>query len=72
VLRAAAPRAGSTATLHRDIEAILPQLYADALELADISLHKFGENDAAARLPAMCPYTLDQICECGWYPTRPK
>ena len=61
-----------TATLRRDIEAILPGLYADARELAEIALHKFGETDAAARLPATCPYTLDQICERGWYPTRAK
>ena len=57
-----------TATLHRDAEAIMPQLYADARELAEIGLRKFGENDAAVRLPSACPYRIDQICKRGWYP----
>jgi hypothetical protein len=58
-----------TATLRRAIEAMLPELYADGRELADIGLRKFGENTAAAELPAACPYTVDQIRERGWYPT---
>lgn len=59
-----------TATLQRDTEAMLPELYADARELADIGLRKFGENAAAARLPAKCPYTFEQIRGRGWYPSR--
>jgi hypothetical protein len=57
-----------TATLQRDAEAMLPDLYTDGRELAEIGLRKFGEDAAAARLPARCPYTLDQICRRGWYP----
>ena len=57
-----------TATLQRDAEAALPGLYDDARELAEIGLRKYGESDAAARLPTECPYTLGQIRERGWYP----
>lgn len=57
-----------TATLQRDAETTLPSLYADGRELAELGLRKFGENAAAASLPATCPYTLDQIRERGWYP----
>lgn len=57
-----------TATLQRDAETMLPRLYDDARELADIGLRKFGEESAAARLPTVCPYTLDQIRRRGWYP----
>jgi len=54
--------------LQREAEATLPMLYARARQLAGVRLRKFGENEAGARLPAVCPYTLDQICERGWYP----
>jgi hypothetical protein len=57
-----------TATLRRDAEGKLPELYGDARELAGLGLRKFGENAAALRLPSSCPYTLDQIRERGWYP----
>ena len=61
-----------TVTLQRDIERMLPQLYSDARELAEIGLRKFGEDAAAAGLPAECPYTLEQIRERGWYPEPSK
>ena len=57
-----------TATLRRDAVAMLPELFADARELAELGLRKFGENAAAARLPSACPYTLDQLSKRGWYP----
>jgi hypothetical protein len=47
---------------------MLPELYVDARELADIGLRKFDEGAAAARLPSTCPYPLGQIRERGWYP----
>jgi hypothetical protein len=56
----------------RTMRAMLPELYGDARELADIGLRKFGENTAAARLPSTCPYTLEQIRERGWYPKTPS
>jgi len=54
-----------TATLQRDIEAMLPRLYGYARELAQIGLRKFGENPAAERLPETCPYTLEHVLERG-------
>ena len=57
-----------TATLERDAEARLPPLYADARELAESGLRTFRENEAAARLPSACPYTLEQIRQRGWLP----
>jgi hypothetical protein len=61
-----------TSTLQRDAEAMLPELYGDARELADIGLRKFGEHATAARLPPICPYTLQQIRARGWYPKTPS
>ncbi len=61
-----------TSTLQRDAEAMLPELYGDARELADIGLRKFGEYATAARLPPICPYTLEQIRARGWYPKTPS
>ena len=56
-----------TPTLRRDAEAMLARLYEDARELAEIGLRKFGEDAAAARLPAACPYSLEEIQRRGWY-----
>jgi hypothetical protein len=61
-----------TATLRRDAERVLTDLYRTARELADVGLRKFGENGAATRLPIECPYTLDQTQLSGWYPEPPK
>jgi hypothetical protein len=61
-----------TATLQRDVEAMLPRLYADGHELAQIGLQKFGENAAAENLPGACPYTFEQIRQRGWYPDPTK
>jgi hypothetical protein len=57
-----------TGTLRRDADAMLPELFADARELAEIGLRKFGEAAAAERLPPVCPYTFEQLSERGWYP----
>lgn len=61
-----------SATLQRDAEAGLPALYARARQLAGVRLRKFSEDEAAARLPTLCPYRLDQIFADGWYPGSPK
>ena len=57
-----------SATLRRDAEAELPRLYARAKTVARVGLVKYGESNAAARFPAACPYTLDQILDDDWYP----
>jgi hypothetical protein len=59
-----------TATLLADVERTLSRLYSDGRELAQLGLRKFGED--AESLPAMCPYTLQQIRERGWYPEPTK
>ena len=61
-----------TATLQRDAEGMLPRLYADGRELAEIGLRKFGENAGAENLPTACPYTFEQIRQRGWYPDPTK
>src|SRR3977135_94441 len=60
-----------TATLQRDAEAMLPELYSAARALAASGLRKCGEHATAARLPPICPYTLEQIRARGWYPKTP-
>jgi hypothetical protein len=57
-----------SATLRRDIEARLADLYDDARYQAELSLHEYGETDAAAHFPEACAYSLDQILERRWYP----
>ncbi|MGC2521425.1 MAG: DUF29 domain-containing protein [Stellaceae bacterium] len=59
-----------TPTLGRDAEAMLAKLYDDGRERAELSLRSYGATEAAGRLPASCPYTLDQILLRGWYPNR--
>jgi hypothetical protein len=56
--------------LRRDAEAILP-LYADGRRLAPLGLCRHDGSGAAGRLPADCPYTLDEICRQDWYPPPP-
>ena len=60
-----------TPTLRRDAETSLCSLYADARKRAEASLREFGEPAAADALPAICPYSLDDICREDWYPARP-
>jgi hypothetical protein len=60
-----------TATLRRDVEVALPRLYTQARNVAQVGLAKYQEHDAAADLPADCPYTLSQVLDNGWYPASP-
>jgi hypothetical protein len=57
-----------TPTLRCDVAAALPVLFGRARQRASVQLRKFGEADAAARLPFECPYTLDQIGAEDWFP----
>ena len=50
-----------TATLRHDAEESLERLYADGRRRAARALLRHEEPDAAAALPQLCPYTLDQI-----------
>jgi hypothetical protein len=58
-------------TLRRDLSAVLAKLYATARKRVASDLQDYGEQKAAASLPAECPYTLDQILEDDWYPEPP-
>jgi hypothetical protein len=60
-----------TATLRRDLQRELPRLYARAWERARGKLERYGEADAAARLPERCPYSLDGILGGGLPPLDP-
>ena len=57
-----------TPTLHNAARQEFPALYRDAREIAAIRLREHGEEAAAQALPAICPYTLEQVLERGWYP----
>ncbi|MGH7038901.1 MAG: DUF29 domain-containing protein [Stellaceae bacterium] len=60
-----------TSSLRRDAEAILPRLYSDGWRQAALGLRQHGEAEAADRLPAQCPCTLDEICRQDWCPPAP-
>lgn len=61
-----------SATLRRDIETILPELYRRARRRAGLGLTRYGEQGAATTLPDNCPFTLDDILRDDWYPEPPK
>ncbi len=50
-----------TKTLERELDANLAKLYAQAADIARQSLEARGEHDAAACIPATCPFALDEI-----------
>ena len=57
-----------SATLRRDIEMHLVELYEDARYQAELSFVEFGETENARHFPEACPYALDQILQKRWYP----
>jgi hypothetical protein len=59
-----------TATLHRDAEANLGDLYRLARRQTERSMRRHGEAGAADALPQTCPFSLDDICREDWYPER--
>jgi hypothetical protein len=61
-----------TATLRRHAESEFAELYGDAREAARLGLLEYDEEQAAAALPPVCPYTLDQILDRNWYPDLPR
>jgi Domain of unknown function DUF29 len=56
-----------TATLRRDVEGSLDQLYAEGRRRAARGLVRHGEPGAADALPQLCPYSLDEIFQEDWY-----
>jgi Domain of unknown function DUF29 len=57
-------------SLRRDLAAVWSRLYAQVLPKARRALYGFDEGDAAAALPADCPYELDDVCRPEWYPAN--
>lgn len=57
-----------TPSLRHDIEQSFARLYAAARKQAALELQEHGERDAAAALPPVCPYNLDEILSEDWYP----
>jgi hypothetical protein len=57
-------------SLRRDLKTVRPRLYAQVLPKVGRALRRFGEDDAAAALPANCPYDLAEICRPEWYPAN--
>ena len=58
-------------TLRHDIVVVLGKLYATVRKRVATDLQERGEQDAAASLPAECPYTVEQILADDWYPDPP-
>ncbi|MBV9825650.1 MAG: DUF29 domain-containing protein, partial [Alphaproteobacteria bacterium] len=61
-----------TASLRRDIDEIMPQLYASIRKRAARDLERYNEPNAAGVIPSQSPYTLDQILAEDWYPAPDK
>jgi hypothetical protein len=57
-----------TPTLRREVEGTIEKLYGDARRRATLGLQRYGEAEAAKRLPGTCPYSWDEICQEDWYP----
>lgn len=55
-----------SATLHRDLNRRLPQLYLEARRSLARKLERYGEAHLVARLPETCPYGLDQVLGDWW------
>ena len=62
---------GISPTLRRDAETSLARLYRDRRHQAQLALRGYGEHQAADKLPAQCPYSLDDIFRERWYPEPP-
>ena len=58
---------GLTPKLRQAVEDELPRVYALARRNAEGTLRDHGEPAAADALPALCPYTLDQLT-ADWWP----
>ena len=57
--------------LRADAEPQLARLHAQVLRRVRRDLAACGETEAAAALPADCPFTFDQLIDPDWYPEQP-
>jgi hypothetical protein len=60
-----------TASLRREVEETLKELYRDARETAADDVRSHGEASAADALPPDCPYTLELVVG-DWVPEPPS
>lgn len=55
-----------TRTLERDLRRQLPQLYQGARRVVARKMEAQEEGEAAGRLPAECPYAMEQVLGDWW------
>jgi hypothetical protein len=60
-----------TATLRKDVETEFARLYSRARSIAAAGLQEYREASGAQALPAVCPYTVEQVLAEDWYPEPP-
>jgi hypothetical protein len=56
-----------TASMKRDVEAELAEIFDRGRHHAALGLRRHGERNAADALPRACPYSLEQLVG-DWYP----
>jgi Domain of unknown function DUF29 len=54
-------------TIRRHLKRDLAEVYADGRRIVARKMGRYGEEQAAAALPARCPYTLEQVLG-DWLP----
>jgi hypothetical protein len=59
-----------TRSLRRVLKQELAASYRSERDLTARALRLYNEPEAAAALPAECPYTLDQMLDENWFPTN--
>jgi hypothetical protein len=59
-----------TPTIRNELALALPRLFAKARKNVEKELRWHGEADAAADLPAECPYALEELLDEDWYPVN--
>jgi hypothetical protein len=63
-------RARLTPSLARTAGRALPECWRRGVRRARRALLEHGEPEAAASLPATCPWSLDELLRDGWYPAN--
>jgi hypothetical protein len=59
-----------SATIRREVEPALPDLYRRARRKAELALAGHGDADAARVLPDGCPYAFDDLLADEWWPVN--
>lgn len=59
-----------TAAIRQEVEPDLQAVYEDGRYAAVQGLLDHGEVAPAGDLPDLCPYTLDQLLDRGWFPAN--